>query len=120
MNINNNPQKDLEITQEEMAHLAYRVLILLSFKDTDTQNLRFLLNLLGVRTLDDKKNILQEIFRLIRMGVLYVPKGLPQLIEQGPRFNVDHLNNIEDLNLCLLCPQEKLIQEIQKEIRKLK
>jgi len=120
MNFKKKALGELEIPEEYIVQLADRALILLSFKDTNTQNLRFLLKLLGIQTLNDRKNILQEIFRLIRMGFLYVPKGLPQLIEQGPRFNVDHLFDIEDIDLCLLCSHEKLIQEIQKEIAKLK
>ena len=84
-------QDNLAITEAEMDQLADRALILLSFKDTDTQNLRFILNLLGIRTLKEKQNILKEIFRLVRKGIVYIPKGLPQLIDQGSRFNIDDL-----------------------------
>ena len=56
----NNFQTELTISESEMSQLADRALILLSFKDTDTQNLRFILNLLGIRTLNEKKAILKE------------------------------------------------------------
>lgn len=116
MNGKKNPQNELVITEAEMSQLADRALILLSFKDTDTQNLRFLMNLLGIRTLKEKQAILKEIFRLIRKGIVYIPTGLPQLIDKGSRFNIDDLQDIDNINLCLLCPYDKLIQEIQKEI----
>lgn len=116
----NRGQHEFAITETEMNQLADRVLILLSFKDTYTQNLRFIMNLLGVRTLKEKQNILKEIFQLIRKGFLYISKGFPQLIDQGYHSNIDDLKEIENIDLCLLCPYEKLIQEIQKEIAKLK
>lgn len=120
MNRRNSVQHEIAITENEMNQLADRALILLSFKDTNTQNLRFILNLLGIRTLKEKKDVLKEIFRLIRKGIVYIPKGLPQLIDQGFHFNNDDLKNIDNIDLCLLCPYDKLIQEIQKEIAKIK
>ena len=109
-------QHDLTISESEMGQLANRALILLSFKDTDTQNLRFILNLLGIRTLKEKKAILKEIFRLIRKGIVYIPDGLPQLIDQGSKFNIDAFQDIDNINLCLLCPYDKLIQDKVKLI----
>jgi len=116
----NNFQHELTISEAEMSQLADRALILLSFRDTDTQNLRFILNLLGIRTLKEKENILKEIFRLIRKGIVYIPVGLPQLIDQGSQFNIDNVQDLDNINLCLLCPYDKLIQEIQKEIAKIR
>lgn len=116
MNRRNRVQHEIAITEKEMNQLADRALILLSFKDTATQNLRFIMNLLGIRTLEEKKDVLKEIFRLIRKGIVYIPKGLPQLIDQGLHFNIDDLKDIDNIDLCLLCPYDKLIQEIQKEI----
>ena len=109
-----------DIDDEQMEKLANRALILLSFKDTNTQNLRFVLNLLGIRSIKEKKAILKEIFHLIREGIVYVPKGLPQLLDKGSNFNIDNANDPENIDLCLLCPYEKLIEEIQKEIALIK
>jgi hypothetical protein len=83
--------------EPDMNQLANRALILLSFKNTDTQNLRFILNLLGTRTRDEKQKVLQEIFRLIREGIVYVPKGLPQLVDERCRFNIDDLQEIDNI-----------------------
>ncbi len=120
MNRRNNPQQGLTITEAEMNQLADRALILLSFKETDTQNLRFIMNLLGIRTLKEKQEILKEVFRLIRRGFVYVPDGLIKLVEHRSQLRIKDLHDIEDINLCLLCPYEKLIQEIQIEIAKVR
>ncbi len=108
--------RELEIGDAETDLLTCRILILMAFKDTNTQNLRFLLSLLGVRTHNEMKNVTQEIFRFIRKGILYVPKGFSQLIDTGFRLSVDHLFEVENISLCLLCPYDKLIQEIEKEV----
>ncbi|UCG02404.1 MAG: hypothetical protein JSW11_00120 [Candidatus Heimdallarchaeota archaeon] len=110
--------KDERINEDRLANqLADRALLLLSFKDTSTQNLRYVLNVLGIRTLVEKRNILQEIYRLIREGIIYVPRGLPLLIDQGSLFDTNN-NSIEaeDIDICLLRPYEDLIKEIQNDI----
>ena len=108
-------------TEDRLANqLADRALLLLSFKDTSTQNLRYVLNVLGIRTLEEKRNILHEIYRLIREGIVYVPRGLPLLIDQGSLFDTNN-NSVEaeDIDICLLRPYEDLIKEIQNDITQL-
>ena len=110
--------KQDQTTEDRLANqLADRALLLLSFKDTSTQNLRYVLNVLGIRTLEEKKNILLEIYRLIREGIIYVPKGLPLLIDQGSLLDTNK-NSVEaeDIDICLLRPYEDLIKEIQNDI----
>lgn len=116
------PKKNLliEINDEERAQLTDRALILLSFKDTEKQNLQYLLNLLEIRTLKEKENILREIFRLIQEGIVYIPQGLARIIDQGTLFNMNDPDEIRNIDLCLLCPYDQLIQEIQNEIIKLR
>ena len=109
----------IKLNEEEMAILADRALLLLSFKDTPTQNLRYVMNVLGIRTLEEKKKVLQQIYRLIREGIVYVPKGLPQLVDQGSLFGTDNSSETENIDLCLLRPYEQIIREIQNEIIKL-
>ncbi|MFX0185845.1 MAG: hypothetical protein ACFE95_22405 [Candidatus Hodarchaeota archaeon] len=109
-------QEAIERTKEELDRLANRALLLLSFKNTPTQNLKYVLKALGITTLEEKQRILREIFRLIREGIVYVPRGLPELIEKG----IDKHFDLSKIDLCLLRPYEHLIQEIQREISLIK
>ncbi len=109
-------EKVVKMNEEDINRLADRALLLLSFKDTSTQNLRYVLRVLGIRTLEEKRNILQEIYRLIREGIVYVPRGLPQLIDLGSRLSINNSLETENIDICLLRPYEELIKEIQNAI----
>lgn len=109
-------EKVVKMNEEDINRLADRALLLLSFKDTSTQNLRYVLRVLGIQTLEEKKNILQEIYRLIREGIVYVPRGLPQLIDLGSRLGINNSLETENIDICLLRPYEELIKEIQNAI----
>lgn len=109
-------QEAIERTKEELDRIADRALLLLSFKDTPTQNLKYVLKALGIVTLEEKQRILKEIFRLIREGIMYIPRGLPELIEKG----IDTPFDLSKIDLCLLRPYEHLIQEVQREISLIK
>ncbi len=111
---------DEEKEGEEFVSLATRALFLLSFKDTDTQNLRYVLNVLGIRTVDEKRSILQVIFRLIREGIVYVPKGLPLLVDIGSQISTNNDREVDNINLCLLRPYSQIIKELQDDIAKMK
>jgi hypothetical protein len=113
-------EKERKTTHEDNLEnqLADRALLLLSFKDTSTQNLRYILNVLGIRTLEEKKKILLVIYRLIREGIVYVPRGLPLLIDPQLDANNNSVNG-DDIQICLLRPYEELIKEIQNDITRL-
>jgi hypothetical protein len=114
MRIKHSQQEVLAKKEIEIDRLADRALLLLSFKDTHTQNLQTVLHVLGIQTIEEKKSILLEIFRLIREGIVYIPRGLPQLIENGLTYEES-----KDIDLRLLCPYDHLIQEIQDQITNL-
>ncbi len=101
-----------EENDREASRLADRALLLLSFKDTPSQNLHHVLQVLGIHSIEEKKSIMQEIFRLIREGIVYVPKGLPLLIDKG----IDNVKDVSEIDLVLLRPYDQLISEIQRDI----
>lgn len=105
-------QISVENTDIEASRIADRALLLLSFKNTPSQNLHHVLQVLGIHSDDEKKSILREIFRLIREGIVYVPKGLPLLIDKG----IENIEDITKIDLVLLKPYDQLITEIQKDI----
>ncbi len=120
MKTKKNCLNEIEITEEERAQLTDRALILLSFKDTEKQNLQILLKILEIRTLQEKEIILREIFRLIQEGIVYVPQGLAKLVDEGTLYNINDPEKIRNIDLYLLCPYDQLIKEIQDEIIKLR
>ncbi|MFX0173410.1 MAG: hypothetical protein ACFE9L_16070 [Candidatus Hodarchaeota archaeon] len=109
-------QEGVEKIKEELDRLSGRTILLLSFKDTSTQNLKYVFRALGITTLEEKRRIVQEIFRLIRDGIVYIPQGLPELVENG----IEDSTNLGKINLCLLRPVEHLIQEVKREISQIK
>ena len=119
MNDEDSRQKAIEVSEEKLANVADRALLLLSFKDTPTQNLRHVMKILGIQTLEEKKHILKIIFRLIQEGTVYIPRGIGTLIDTRFQFDLDSPIDNENIDLCLLKPYDQLIEGLQKEILEL-
>ncbi len=122
MNDEDNRQKAIEVSEEKLAmfsDVADRALLLLSFKDTPTQNLRHVMKILGIQTLEEKRHILKIIFRLIQEGTVYIPRGIGTLIDTRFQFDLDSPIDNENIDLCLLKPYDQLIEGLQKEILEL-
>ncbi|NHJ01582.1 MAG: hypothetical protein EAX86_05535 [Candidatus Heimdallarchaeota archaeon] len=101
----------------EMERLADRALLLLSFKETSTPNLRYIMKVLGIQTLEEKKIILQIIYELIRDGLAVIPRGFSNLVK--PDLDWKNAEEIENIDLCLLKPYDEIIKELQKQIMEL-
>ena len=97
------------------SHWVNRVLFVLSFKEAHTQNLRFITKVLGITSSDEGKEYMKEILRMIQRGIIYVPKGLPYLIENQSKFNLDNPMDLESIELCLLHPFRKLMSDLKAE-----
>ena len=97
------------------SHWVNRVLFVLSFKEAHTQNLRFISKVLGITSSDERKEYMKEILRMIQRGIIYVPKGLPYLIENQSKFNLDNPMDLESIELCLLHPFRKLMSDLKAE-----
>lgn len=110
-NLNN-----FEDNNSQKSHWVNRALFILSFKDTHTQNLRFITKVLGITTSNERKEYIKELLRMVQRGIIYIPKGLPYLIQKDSKFNLDNPVDLESIELCLLHPFTKLISDLQSEL----
>ena len=107
---------NFEDNKKQTTHWVNRALFVLSFKDTHTQNLRFITKVLGITTPDERDEYIKELLRMVQRGIIYVPKGLPYLIERESKFNMDNPVDLESIELSLLHPFKKLISDLQAEL----
>ena len=111
-----NSLNNSKYNSNQMAHWTNRALFILSFKEAHTQNLLFITKALGITAPNERKEYVKELLKMVQRGIIYVPKGLPYLIEQESKFNLDNPVDLESIELCLLHPLEKLISELRAEL----
>ena len=112
-----------EERNSEMERLADRALLLLSFKETSTPNLRYIMKVLGIQTLEEKKIVLQIIYELIRDGIVYIPRfeylQLCFSALANPDLDWSSAEEVESIDVCLLKPYDEILKELQKQIMQL-
>ncbi len=118
--------KEIDNSEErnsEMERLADRALLLLSFKETSTPNLRYIMKVLGIQTLDEKKIVLQIIYELIRDGIVYIPRfeylQLCFSALANPNLDWSNAEEVESIDVCLLKPYDQILNELQIQIMQL-
>ena len=113
----------LDERNADMERLADRALLLLSFKETSTPNLRYIMRVLGIQTLEEKKIVLQIIYELIRDGIVYIPRfeylQLCFSALANPDLDWRNAEEVESIDVCLLKPYDEIIKELQKQIMEL-
>jgi ubiquinone/menaquinone biosynthesis C-methylase UbiE len=110
-------KKDNIHKREKLTCVATRTLILMSFIDDNITSLHYIMCTVGIRTFNDQKEFINEIFRFIQRGVLYIPSGLLTLIEK--RYTIfKNANQLHKIKIHLLRPLEPLFTEIEKEFLK--
>ncbi|MHA2174282.1 MAG: hypothetical protein ACXAB2_04650 [Candidatus Hodarchaeales archaeon] len=106
------------IDKEDVSYIntcfARRTLILMSFRDNNLQSLFFIMRTVGIRNLKDQEDCLQEIFRFIQKGILYIPNGFLPLIEMRDTFFYDS-NKTKKIKVYILRPLKSLLEELEKE-----
>ncbi|MHA2227336.1 MAG: hypothetical protein ACXAC8_19120 [Candidatus Hodarchaeales archaeon] len=94
--------------------IALRALILLAFKDSAKRNLKFILELLGVKTVSEKNELIREVYNFFRKGVIAVHPGFPELVKKI--YDTD----LDKIDLYLLVPFSDCIKDIQEEVVKMR
>ncbi|MHA1225818.1 MAG: hypothetical protein ACTSPV_03670 [Candidatus Hodarchaeales archaeon] len=96
-----------ESIETKFEQLTMRLKIISSFKESQTQTLNKILSQAFIVNLEEKKHIIEEIYRLIREGVIYVPKGLPELVEKGSKVNTNEDTDM-GVRITLIWPLESI------------
>lgn len=109
MAFNNNIAKETR----EVEVLAKRAMLLFSFKEIHRQNFRFILKGLGIRSVVEKNDLIREIYHLLRMGVVMVSHGMPELVEKI------YTDETVEIELFPLQSFSNYIQEIHKDFAKI-
>ena len=107
---------NFEDNSNQTTHWVNRVLFVLSFKDAYTQNLRYISKVLGINTSTVRKEYIKELLKMVQRGIIFIPRGLPYLLENESKFNLDNPKDLESIELCLLHPFKKIISELQAEL----
>ncbi|MHA1973644.1 MAG: hypothetical protein ACTSW1_11655 [Candidatus Hodarchaeales archaeon] len=104
-----------ESIETKFEQLTLRLKIISSFKESQTQTLNKILSQAFVVNTKEKKHIIEEIYRLIREGVIYVPQGLPELVEKSSTIDMDE-NSGAEVKLTLIWPLKSIFSKTKKEI----
>ncbi|MHA1994089.1 MAG: hypothetical protein ACW97Z_06085 [Candidatus Hodarchaeales archaeon] len=68
----------------QLETIAWQVMIVSVFRHTERQTLNLLLSLLGISSLDDATRLLEQIFELIRKGIIYIPEARLEIFHEAP------------------------------------
>jgi len=69
------------------AHLdsiANQAMIVSVFRNTDQQRLNLLLTTLGIVSLDETTKFIEDIFELVRKGIVYIPEARLEVLHDSP------------------------------------
>ncbi len=64
--------------------IANQAMIVSVFRNTDQQRLNLLLSTLGILTLDETTKFIEDIFELVRKGIVYIPEARLEVLHDSP------------------------------------
>ena len=71
-------------TEVQLEIIAWQVMIVSVFRHTERQTLNLLLSLLGISSIEDATRLIQQIFELIRKGIIYIPEARLEIFHEAP------------------------------------
>ncbi|MHA1940624.1 MAG: hypothetical protein ACW99F_10240 [Candidatus Hodarchaeales archaeon] len=71
-------------TDSHLEAIAWQVMIVSVFRNTERQTLNLLLSILGIKAIDEGTRFLQQIFELVRKGVIYIPEARLEIFHDAP------------------------------------
>ena len=71
-------------TQANLDSIANQAMIVSVFRSTDQQRLNLILSTLGIVTLEETTNFIENIFELVRKGIVYIPEARLEILHDSP------------------------------------
>ena len=79
-----NDHDPIAIQDFELEKMAWQVMIVSLFRHVERQTLNLLISLLGISTLKDRVRLVEQIFELIRKGIIYIPEARLEILHDTP------------------------------------
>ena len=104
------------------AHLdsiANQAMIVSVFRNSDQQRLNLILSTLGINTLNERTIFIQNIFELVRKGIIYIPEARLEIFHDSPEVvDVFLITDFEDAMNILVRELSELRSKIDKNKNK--
>ena len=68
----------------KMEDLAWQTMIVSLFRQSERQTLNLIMSIVGVKTPDDASLLIDNIFRLVRKSIIYIPEARLKIIHDAP------------------------------------
>ena len=71
-------------TDAHLDSIANQAMIVSVFRNTDQQRLNLILSTLGIISLDETAKFIENIFVLVRKGIVYIPEERLEILHDSP------------------------------------
>jgi len=71
-------------TDAHLESIAWQVMIVSVFRNTDQQRLNLILSTLGIISLKETTKFIENIFELVRKGIVYIPEARLEILHDSP------------------------------------
>lgn len=93
-----------------MEDLAWQTMIVSLFRQTERQTLNLILSIVGVTTPEDATTLINNIFRLVRKSIIYIPEARLKIIHDAP----------EMVDVYLIKAFDEAMKELAQELDELR
>ncbi|MFX1283596.1 MAG: hypothetical protein ACFFB5_08070 [Promethearchaeota archaeon] len=101
--------KDHELNPR-IDNLAWQTMIVSLFRQSDRQTLNLITSIVGVSTSEDTYTLINNIFHLVRKGVIYIPEARLKILHDAP----------EKVDVYLIKNFDEAMKELAQELHELR
>jgi hypothetical protein len=103
-------------TEALLETIAWQVMIVSVFRNTERQTLNLLLSILGISSVEERERFVEQIFELVRQGIIYIPEARLEIFHEAPELVDVYL--IEDFDTAMRSLVDEL-SELRIKIQQL-